>query len=46
LDNTDQLSEKADPKTKLISSNAEPGPSYGYGLREELELILGEEDNE
>jgi hypothetical protein len=28
------------------SGKAEPGPSYGCGLREELEPILGKENNE
>jgi hypothetical protein len=37
--NVDQLSGKADPET-------EPGPSYGCGLQEELEPILGKENNE
>jgi hypothetical protein len=44
--NIDQLSRKADPKTELSSGKAELGLSYGCGLREELEPILGEEDNE
>jgi hypothetical protein len=36
---------KADPGTGLGSGKAELGPSYGCGLREELELILGKENN-
>jgi hypothetical protein len=46
LGNIDRLSRKADPETELSSGKAKPGPSYGCGLREELESILGEEDNE
>jgi hypothetical protein len=45
--------EPSSSKEKLVLGNAsqllgkaEPGPSYGCGLREELELISGEEDNE
>jgi hypothetical protein len=37
---------KADPETKPSSGKAEPGPSYRCRLREEMEPILGEEDNE
>jgi hypothetical protein len=37
--NEDRLSGKTDP-------GIEPGPSYGCGLREELELISGKENNE
>jgi hypothetical protein len=44
--NKDRLLRKADPEIELSSGKAEPGPSYGCGLREELELISGEEDNE
>jgi hypothetical protein len=44
--NVDRLSGKADQETEPSSGNAEPGPSYGCGLQEELEPILGEEDNE
>jgi hypothetical protein len=42
----DQLSRKADPKIEPSLGKAEPGLSYGCGLREELEPISGEEDNE
>jgi ribonuclease HI len=42
----DWLSRKADLGEKLGSDKAEPGPSYGCGLREELEPILDKEDNE
>jgi hypothetical protein len=45
-DNIDRLSGKADLGTELSSSKAEPGPSYGCGLWEELEPILRKEDNE
>jgi hypothetical protein len=44
--NIDWLSGKADLETELSSGKAEPGPSYGCGLREELELVSGEEHNE
>jgi hypothetical protein len=44
--NIDRLSRKADPETELSSGKAKPGPSYGCGLREELEPISSEEDNE
>jgi hypothetical protein len=37
---------KADPETEPSLGKAELGPTYGYGLRDELEPILGEEDNE
>jgi hypothetical protein len=46
LGNIDQLSGKADPKIELSSGKAELGPSYECGLLEELEPILGEEENE
>jgi hypothetical protein len=44
--NIDRLSGKADPETEPSSGKVELGPSYGYGLREEMEPILGKEDNE
>jgi hypothetical protein len=44
--NVDRLSGKADPGAKSILDKAEPGPSYGCGLWEELEPISGREDNE
>jgi hypothetical protein len=44
--NVDRLSGKADPETELSLSKVEPGLSYGCRLREELEPISGEEDNE
>jgi hypothetical protein len=44
--NEDRLSGKADLETKPSSDKAESGPSYGCGLRKELESISGEEDNE
>jgi hypothetical protein len=44
--NVDRLLGKADKGTELGSGKAEPGLSYGCGLWEELELILGKEDNE
>jgi hypothetical protein len=44
--NNDRLSGKADLETEPSSGMAEPGPSYECGLQEELEPILGQEDNE
>jgi hypothetical protein len=44
--NGDRLTGKVDPGTELGSSKAESGPSYRCRLREELEPILGKEDNE
>jgi hypothetical protein len=44
--NVDRLLGKADPETEPSLGKAELGPTYGYGLRDELEPILGEEDNE
>jgi hypothetical protein len=44
--NVDRLSGKADPKIESSSGKAEPGPSYRCGLREELEPISGEGNNE
>jgi hypothetical protein len=44
--NIDWLSGKVDPETKLSSGKVEPGLSYRCRLWEELEPILGEEDNE
>jgi hypothetical protein len=44
--NVDRLSGKVDPETKPSLGKAEPGPSYGYELREELEPISNKEDNE
>jgi hypothetical protein len=44
--NIDRLSRKVDPATEPGSGKAEPGLSYGYGLREELEPVSGREDNE
>jgi hypothetical protein len=44
--NVDRLSGKPDLGTEPGSGEAEPGPSHGYGLGEELELISGKEDNE
>jgi hypothetical protein len=44
--NVDRLLGKADSETEPSLGKVEPRPSYGYGLREELELISGEEDNE
>jgi hypothetical protein len=44
--NVDQLSGKAGLETELSSGKAELGPSYRCRLWEELEPILGEEDNE
>jgi hypothetical protein len=44
--NEDRLSGKADLETELSLGKAEPRPSYGCGLQEELEPILGEKDNE
>jgi hypothetical protein len=46
LGNIDRLPGKADSETKTSSVKAEPRPSYGYGLQEELEPISDEEDNE
>jgi hypothetical protein len=46
LGNVDRLSGKADPGIEPGSAKAEPRPSYGCGLREESEPILGKEDNE
>jgi hypothetical protein len=46
LGNIDRLPRKADPEIEPSLGKAEPGPSYGCGLREELEPISGEEDNE
>jgi hypothetical protein len=46
LGNIDRLWGKEDPGTELGSGKAELGPTYGCGLREELEPILGKEDNE
>jgi hypothetical protein len=43
--NEDQLLGKADPGTESGSGKTEPGPSYGCGLREEMEPISGKEDN-
>jgi hypothetical protein len=37
---------KAGPGTKPGSGKAEPGPSYGCRLREELEPISSKENNE
>jgi hypothetical protein len=45
-DNVDWLLGKADLEIELSLDKAEPGPSYGCRLWEELKLILGEEDNE
>jgi hypothetical protein len=44
--NIDQLSRKANSETESSSGKVEPRPIYGCRLREELEPILGEEDNE
>jgi hypothetical protein len=44
--NVDRLSGKVDPGAKSGSDKAEPRPSYGCWLREELEPILDKEDNE
>jgi hypothetical protein len=44
--NVDRLSGKADPRTELGLGKAEPGPSYGCVLWEELKLISGKENNE
>jgi ribonuclease HI len=46
LGNVDRLSGRVDPGTEPGLGKAEPGPSYGCGLWEELEPILGKEDNE
>jgi hypothetical protein len=44
--NANRLLRKADPGTELSLSKAEPGPSHGCGLQEELEPISSKEDNE
>jgi hypothetical protein len=44
--NNDRLLGKADLETEPSSGKAEPGPSNGCRLWEELEPIFGEEDNE
>jgi hypothetical protein len=44
--NVDRLSGKGDPGKESGSGKAEPGPSYGCRLWEELELISGKENNE
>jgi hypothetical protein len=44
--NIDRLSGKVDPEIEPSSGKAEPGPSYGCGLHEELEPISGKESNE
>jgi hypothetical protein len=44
--NVGRLSGKEDLRTEPGSDKAEPGPSYGCGLQEELEPISGREDNE
>jgi hypothetical protein len=44
--NIDRLSGKANPGTEPGSDKTEPGPSYGCGLREELEPISGKENSE
>jgi hypothetical protein len=44
--NIDRLLGKVDPETELSSGKAELGPSYGCGLREELEPISVKESNE
>jgi hypothetical protein len=44
--NVDRLSGKVDPEIEPSLGKAELGPSYGCGLWEELELILGKESNE
>jgi hypothetical protein len=44
--NEDRLSGKAIVGTELGSGMAEPGPSYGCRLREELDLISSKENNE
>jgi hypothetical protein len=46
LGNEDRLSGKGDIEIEPSLGKAELGLSYGCGLREELELISGEEDNE
>jgi hypothetical protein len=43
--NIDRLLGKAKPGIELGSGKVEPGPSYGCGLREELEAISCKEDN-
>jgi hypothetical protein len=44
--NVVHLSGKTDPGIEPGSGKAELGPSYGCGLREDLEPISGKEDNE
>jgi hypothetical protein len=44
--NVDRLSGKADLGTKPGLGKIEPGPSYRCGLKEELEVTSGKEDNE
>jgi hypothetical protein len=44
--NVDRLSGKVDLGTELDLGKAELGPSYGCGLRKELEPISGKENNE
>jgi hypothetical protein len=44
--NVDRLSGKVDPAIELGSGKAELRPSYGCGLREELEPVSGREENE
>jgi hypothetical protein len=44
--NVDRLLGKANLETEPSLGKAEPGPSYGCRLQEELEPISGEEDNE
>jgi ribonuclease HI len=44
--NVERLSGKADPGTKPGLGMAKLGPSYGCGLQEELEPILGKENSE
>jgi hypothetical protein len=44
--NVDRLSRKTDPETEPSSGKEELGPSHRCGLREELEPISGEEENE
>jgi hypothetical protein len=46
LGTVDRLLGKADPGAKSSSDKAELGPSYGCGLRKEVELISDKEDNE
>jgi hypothetical protein len=45
LGNVYQLLGKADPEIEPSLGKAEPGPSYGCGIREELEPISDKEDN-